>query len=176
MSEQQQRPKPVNYDELYPGRFLKAGQLKNRDVTLRINAVDTEEMPRDDGTKRTRGILSFERTTMQMVLNSTNGQCIKAMFGEVLVEWIGKRITWTPETTKFGRKTVGCIRVAGSPDMDQESMIVEIQMPRKRPIRRTLRRTGGKVPSRPDLADPELPEREPTQDELDAMGDAPPED
>lgn len=142
MSDDHGAPKrPVDYDELFPGRFLKAGLLGGKPVTLRISAVTREPLPQDQGGDRIRGILSFDKTEMQLVLNSTNGQCLKAMFGRLVQDWVGKRVTLQPEQDKFGRDTVDCIRVAGSPDIPDD-IDVEIQLPRKKPRKRTLKRTG----------------------------------
>ena len=84
--------KPVDYDELFPGRFLKAGLFRGRAVTLRITDVDVEPLPQDKGGDKMRGIITFAGTDKQLVLNSTNGQCIRAMFGKGVREWIGKRV------------------------------------------------------------------------------------
>ena len=41
--DQKTLPKPVDWDELYPGRFLKAGEFKGKKPTLTIAAVNIEE-------------------------------------------------------------------------------------------------------------------------------------
>lgn len=148
-TEDKRLPKPVDYDQLFPGRFLKAGLFKGRNVTLTISDVDLEKLPQDNGKERARGILSFKEREMQLVLNHTNGVCIKAMFGRKPMEWIGKRITLCPEKDKFGREVVDAIRVHGSPDLE-ESIDVEIRMPRKKPKMRTLHATGKSSVAAPD--------------------------
>ncbi len=45
-----QRSKPDSYDELFPGRFLKAGLFKGKEVTLRIVEAYQELMPDKKGT------------------------------------------------------------------------------------------------------------------------------
>jgi hypothetical protein len=59
--------KPSTFDELYAGRFLKAGLLGDRKVTLRIRDVELEELQDDDGTPKSKAVLSFERTERQLV-------------------------------------------------------------------------------------------------------------
>ena len=134
------RKKPVDYDELYPGRFLKAGLLAGKHVTLVISAVDTESLPQDDGKLRIRGVISFDGTDKQLVLNSTNGQCLRAIFGRKVQDWVGKRVTFCSESDRFGRETVDAIRVYGSPDLTAD-MTVEINLPRKKPRQRQLHKT-----------------------------------
>ena len=142
------KPAPVDYDELFPGRFLKAGLLKGREVTLTISHIDVERLPQEDGTERDRGVISFAKTEKQLVLNSTNGQCFRAMFGRKLADWVGKRVTLAPERDRLGRELVDCIRVAGSPDLAAD-MTIEIVLPRKKPKPRLLRRTGKARSSQP---------------------------
>jgi len=154
MSNDEERPRPVDYDELFPGRFLKAGLFKGRPVTLTITDVEREKLPQDNGTVRDRGVISFKESKgLQLVLNSTNGQCLKAMFGRNLNDWIGKRVTFAPEKDRFGREVVDAIRVVGSPDIT-DTIAVDIRMPRKKPKTRRLKPTG-KSNSEPANAVPE---------------------
>ena len=159
--------KPQSYDELFPGRFLKAGLFKGKDVTLTIKAVDTESFEQgkdDDGNEKPdkiQGILSFEETPKQLALNSTNGQCIRAMFGtEVQTDWLGKKVTLSPEKTKMydqgsGKmETVDCIRIKGSPDI-KEAFTVTIKLPRKKDTSRRMALTGKKERERQPGEDPE---------------------
>lgn len=131
----------LDYDELFPGRFLKSGQFKGKDVTLTIANVTVEKLPQDNGKPRGRGIISFKQTEMELVLNRTNGECLKAMFGRDTGNWIGKRVTFFPaQIEAFGGQELA-IRVRGSPELAQDIQ-VEVQLPRKRPFRVTLKRTG----------------------------------
>jgi hypothetical protein len=135
--------KPVDYDQLFPGRFLKAGLLGGKAVTLEIVDVDVEALPQDNGKDRVRGVISFRGTDKQLVLNSTNGQCFRAMFGKRVPDWIGKRVTLRPDRDRFGGKVVDCIRIAGSPDI-AEALEVEIALPRKKPRMVRLEKTTTK--------------------------------
>jgi hypothetical protein len=142
MSEDRPHRKPVNYEELYPSRFLKAGLFLGKTPTFTISDVDTEELPQDDGKNKTRGIISFSETKMQIALNSTNGQCLKAMFGVSIKDWIGKKITLCTEKDRDpgGNGMVDCIRIAGSPDIERD-FTTEIKMPRRKPKTRKLTKT-----------------------------------
>src|SRR5579863_4704163 len=88
-------PKPVDWDELYPGRFMKAVDFKGKPVTLTIAEVKIEELVGDKG-PQIKGIVSFEKTEKQLALNRTNGICLKAMFGRRVQEWIGHKVTLYP--------------------------------------------------------------------------------
>jgi hypothetical protein len=116
----------LDYDELFPGRFLKSGEFQGKDVTLKIASIQIEELSDEKGTPnkegvrvRTRGIISFERTKKQLCLNRTNGECLKALWGRKTDDWIGHRVTFFPAVVDaFGEETTA-IRVRGSPDIDK---------------------------------------------------------
>jgi hypothetical protein len=121
--------KPVDWDELYPGRFVKAGELQGKKVTLTMVDIDTEELVDEEGKKKVKGVISFKETPKQIPLNKTNGLCIRAMFGRKLADWNGKRITlfqdkWNGED---------CIRIWGSPDIAADAD-VEVKLPRRKPF------------------------------------------
>lgn len=152
----EEKKRPGSWDEMFPGRFLKAGLFKGKAVTLTIEDVTLEQLPSDKGPDQTRGVLSFKQTPMQLAINKTNGLCLRAMFGKVPAEWVGKRVTFVPELDKFGKETVDAIRIQGSPDLS-EAIGVEIRMPRKKPKTRRLVVTGkGAKP-----ADSQAPDLEP---------------
>lgn len=148
-------PKPVDWDELYPGRFIKVGELKGKQVTLKISDVDLEELVGDKGAQ-TKGVISFEKTPKKLALNKTNGLCLREMFGKKLSEWIGKRITLFPSQWNGE----DCIRIFGSPDIAADKEIT-IALPRKRPFAMTMHKTGPSVKAAPAPASPQ-PDEPPT--------------
>jgi hypothetical protein len=124
--------KPVDWDQLYPGRFIKTGDLLGKNVTLKIASIDLDELEGETG-KKIKGVVSFERTEKQLALNKTNGICLKEMFGRKVQDWVGKRITLMPSLWN-GEE---CIRIYGSPDIP-ESKEITVQLPRKRPMKMTM--------------------------------------
>lgn len=142
MTDHDNTRKPVNYDELFPGRFLKAGLFVGKNTTFTVRDYDVEKLPQDDNKEKTRGIISFRETELQLALNSTNGQCLKAMFGATLANWVGKRVTFCAEKDRDpgGGGMVDAIRVFGSPDIDRD-MSIEVKLPRRKPKTRTLKCT-----------------------------------
>ncbi len=130
-------PKPVDWDELYPGRFIKAGEFKGKKPTLTITDVKIDELVGDKG-PQIKGVISFKETEKQWALNKTNGICLKEMFGRKVQEWVGKRVTlfasmWDGEE---------CIRVWGSPEIPQDRE-VSVSLPRKRPFAMTMHKVNG---------------------------------
>lgn len=129
----------MDFDKLFPGRFLKAGEFQGKAVTMTVTAVVTEELPSDRG-DQTKGIVSFAESKKKLVLNRTNGECIKAMFGRDTDNWIGKRLTLYPAPYEGDI----AIRIKGSPDIES-SMTIEIKLPRKRPYNVTMEKTTKKA-------------------------------
>jgi hypothetical protein len=141
----------MHFDKLYPARFLKAGEFGGKDVTLTISTVALEELEGDTG-KKMKAILGFVGTPKQLVLNKTNGLCLKAMFGAETDAWRGKRVTFFPANISFGDTDLA-IRVRGSPDISA-AISFELKLPRKKGKPVTLARTvNGKAPSSPPPAD-----------------------
>lgn len=129
-------PAPVDWDDLYPGRFLKAADLKGKQVTLRIATVSIEELVGDKG-PQIKGVIGFERTEKQWALNKTNGICLKEMFGKKVQEWVGRRVTLFPSQWDGE----DCLRVWGSPELTSDKQVT-ISLPRKRPFQMTMHKTG----------------------------------
>lgn len=124
--------RPVDWDELYPGRFIKASDLKGKKVTLTMSKVRVEELVGDKGPQM-KGIINFEGKDKALALNKTNGLCLKAMFGRKVQEWVGHKVTLFASTWDGDE----CIRVWGSPEMS-EDRVVTIALPRKRPFDMTM--------------------------------------
>lgn len=131
-------PTPVDWDELYPGRFIKAGEFKGKRPTLTIASVKIEELVGDKG-PQIKGVVTFRETEKAWALNKTNGICLKEMFGRKVQEWIGKRITLFAGTWD-GEE---CIRVWGSPELTEDREVT-VQLPRKRPFKMTMHRVEPK--------------------------------
>jgi len=138
---------PKSYEEMFPGRFLKAGLFCGRDVTLTIAGFERYDSESKDGGVEERVAIAFRETPRQLAVNQTNGQCIKAMFGAPDA-WVGKRVTLYPTTTQLGTETVEAIRVRGSPDLAQD-MTCTVKLKKKRPIQMRLTKTQQTKPAEP---------------------------
>lgn len=131
-----------DYDQLYPGRFMKAGEFKGRAWTMQIEEIRIEELEGEKG-KRDRGILMFKGAKKGLVLNRTNGECLKAMWGRATREWVGKRVTLYPTNVPFGKEMKLAIRIYGSPDIPAD-LTFELKLPKKKAQVVTLKRTEAK--------------------------------
>lgn len=140
----------MDFDKLFPGRFIKAADLNGKEVTLTISAVVTDELIGDKGTE-VKGLVSFAGKKKQLVLNKTNGLCLKQMFGRESDDWVGKRVTIYPTT--FNDEP--CIRVKGSPDIEQD-ISFDLKLPRKAPKATKLVKTKAAVAAPDPVADTEV--------------------
>lgn len=158
----------MNYDDLFPGRFLRSSKFKGKDATLIIKAIRTEKLPGLNGDVL-KGIVAFEKTDLELVLNRTNGECFKAMFGRETDGWIGKRVTlWpAPYTDNMTGEVTTAIRVRGSPDI-ASSITFELRLARKKPTKVTLlKTTTGAAPKNGQAPQPTpAPQPSPPQDDF----------
>jgi len=129
----------MDFDKLFPGRFMKATDFNGKDVTLTISGVVVEELE-GERKKEVKGLISFKETTKALVLNKTNGLCLKAMFGRETDAWVGKRVTLWPAPIQFEDNDIA-IRVRGSPDI-AAPVTFTLKLAKKKPREVTLAKTG----------------------------------
>jgi hypothetical protein len=141
----------LSYDALFPGRFIKAGEMSGKPVTMTIADVYLDHLEGEDGREKPQAIVSFKETKREWALNKTNAQCLLAMWGPDSGDWITKHVTLFAERDASGLSDSGlCLRVKGSPDITK-SVVAEIKLPRRKPQKRTLVPTGnGKAPANVD--------------------------
>lgn len=122
-----------HFDELYPGRFLKAAVLE-RPRTIRILGLRIENLAGDDGEKA-KGVLRYRDASGEgeIVWCRTNAiLTARALGTDDYAEWAGKLITiHNDPSVTFGRERTGGIRVYGSPELTAPRK-VEIKRPRRR--------------------------------------------
>lgn len=105
-------------DLAYPTKYVKAADLKGKDVTVRIVCLESDVLVMQGGKKERKNVLTMEslqgkRLGKQLVLNKTNAKLVASQHGPMIQDWSGKEITLYPTTTKCGREMVECIRVRG---------------------------------------------------------------
>lgn len=128
---------------LHPSRFLKSAEFRGKDVTYTIRSIELEELEDEQGKKKTKGIVGFAETPKLLVINRTNSDCIKGMFGRETDNWVGKRVTFYPAPffDNFTKEHTTAIRVRGSPDI-KESVTVSVHLPRKKATTVKMTKTG----------------------------------
>jgi len=148
---------PKNFDMLYPGRFLKAGTLDGRKVTLTIAKVEHERLEGEKGLEL-KVIVSFVGKDMQLVLAKTNGICLREMFGNLTASWIGKKVTLFEGKVEVAGPMKGkpCIRIWGSPEIEAD-MPIQIKHPKKKAFEMVMHKVEARPGSAPPPAQPTPP-------------------
>lgn len=166
--------KPTDWDECYPGRFLKAGELKGINeeearakgrpadpqarVTLTIDSVDFYMLEGKKG-KEKKCVIAFAPRQREkedgepgklMSLNKINGLCLKAIFGRDPQQWVGKRVTVYPDIVREAGAMKGdpCVRIWGSPHLAND-LDVSIALRKRSPYTMTMHRVGNAPTSSP---------------------------
>lgn len=110
-----------NFDHLhllFPSNYLKAGDLRGRDVTVTIAKVEPRhELRKSDGKNEEVEELPVvyfkEGSGKGLVLNKTNATSIAKLHGNRPSQWVGKQITlFATEVRAFG-DVHECIRIRG---------------------------------------------------------------
>ncbi len=140
--------KIVDWDQLYPGRFWKAGLLApDEKKVLVVSEVHVEPLETEKGIKE-KGVITFEGEKLQMPLNKTNGICLREMFGRVPYKWAGHRFaifsgTWANEP---------CVRIWGSPELTEDKAVT-IELPKRKPFVLVMHAMGAQKPAAQRPAD-----------------------
>lgn len=158
---------------LHPSRFLKSQEFQGKDVTYTIKSIVLEELEDENAQKKVKGLMTFEETPKALVINRTNSDCIKGMFGRETNNWIGKRVTLFPEPffNRMTKEHTTAIRVRGSPDI-KEATTVTVALPRKKPVQMKMSKTSGKASTGP-LSGDALADELAAIDELISSGESP---
>jgi hypothetical protein len=116
---------PKSILDPYASKWLKAEDLQGKPWQLMIDQVTFEEVGGDDEEKRIQTVLYFRKTDKRLGLNVTNAKSVEEVCGTADPEHLpGRTIEIYPTTTRFGKKTVPCIRVRapGTKGQDQPRM------------------------------------------------------
>ncbi len=138
---------PASFAELYPGRFLNAADLGTNRPTVTIERVWIETLEGEQGAQE-KVIISFAGKKKAYVLPKINAISIAKMFGNDVKAWKGKRIVLYVTADLMALRGEPCVRVWGSPDIERD-LPVEWKPAKRKPVRWTLRATGGKPASAP---------------------------
>jgi hypothetical protein len=101
---------PKTVSELYPSKWLKAGDLGGRAVAVTIAGVTVETFRQPDGGERAAAVLDFSRATKRLILNKTQcGQLTGVVGSERLADWPGQTIRLAPASAPNGKPTIAIL-------------------------------------------------------------------
>ena len=94
--------------DAFPSNWLKAADLNNRTIKVKIDNVIFEEIGQN---KDKKPVLYFEKVKKGLILNKTNATEIAATHGETMEGWTGKEIELFSMMVPFQGQNVPSIRV-----------------------------------------------------------------
>jgi hypothetical protein len=100
----------MQFDELYPSKFLRASDLAGGPLPVTIGGVTRENIGGEQ-----KVIMTFATGEKALILNKTNGRAVSKLFGTNTANWIGKTITLVPTMVDFKGESVEGIRVRTTP-------------------------------------------------------------
>ena len=96
----------MDINTAFPGNYLKAADLKGRQVPVTIERVEMEDVGGDH-----KPVVYFQGAERGLVLNKTNASIISDMYGSETNQWGNKRIVLYPARVEFQGRLVDAIRV-----------------------------------------------------------------
>ena len=93
------------------GSFLKTEDLQGRPVRVLIEEVGVQDVKGEHGVER-KLVAKFAGKDKGLILNQTNCELLEQIIGsDDYDQWAGNTVVLYPTTTKFGNKTVPCLRI-----------------------------------------------------------------
>ena len=94
--------------DAFPSNYLKAADLQNRTVKLKIDKIIFEEVGQE---KDKKPVVYFTDVKKGLVLNKTNATTIGSVHGQEFEGWTGKEIELFEQMVPFQGQNVAAIRV-----------------------------------------------------------------
>ena len=95
-------------NDAFPSKYLKAADLDNRTIKVKIDRVVFEEIGQN---KDRKPVIYFAGTEKGLVLNKTNAEQIGSVAGQEMDAWSGKDIELFSQMVPFQGQSVAAIRV-----------------------------------------------------------------
>jgi hypothetical protein len=99
----------MNINAAFPSKYIKAAEVPEEGVTLKVANVDVEDV---DGKGSRKPVVYFRKAKKGLVLNVTNSKKIAQLLGTAETdEWVDRSVTLYRSETEYAGETVDCIRV-----------------------------------------------------------------
>ena len=100
----------MKVSDAFPSKWLRADDVGDRPIPVTIADVRQEEVGDDQ-----RMVLYVEGQSRGIILNKTNANRIKELYGNDTDDWVGERVALYTELVSFQGKTTNSIRVREAP-------------------------------------------------------------
>ena len=98
-------------DDVFPSKYLKAGDLNGKPFTATIVSAPIETLKTPDGKEDPKTVLYFRGAKKTLPLNRTNWDSVADICGGDTDDWPGHKVELYPTTTEMKGKVVDCIRI-----------------------------------------------------------------
>jgi hypothetical protein len=117
----------ANIDDFYPSKFLRASDLKGKEITVTIDRVEAEEFEQD-GVKRPKPVVHFRNSGIKpLVCNKTNCSRLATALGDKDTDaWAGKQVRLYPDMEEFRGQVHEVVRVRRAPPPIGEDLNDEV--------------------------------------------------
>ncbi len=135
----------MDYRAGFTGDYISAPELEGKTPTLSMREIKLEDVAEikngvETGKTKKKWVIYLGKLDRGWILNRTNAEALKEMFGCDVDAWVNKRVTLHTQMVQVGpRKELG-IRVKGSPDIQQDVTFM-LTLPKKKPIPYKLEKT-----------------------------------
>ena len=103
----------MNINDAYPSNYLRASDLKGRNLPVVIDRIEQEKVGND-----TKMVLYFQNKSKGMILNKTNANNIAALYSPETDAWAGRQLVIFEAMVDFKGQTVPALRVRGPQPKD----------------------------------------------------------
>ena len=103
----------MNINDAYPSNYLRASDLKGRNIPVVIDRIEQEKVGND-----TKMVLYFQNKSKGMILNKTNANNIAALYSPETDAWAGRQLIIFEAMVDFKGQTVPALRVRGPQPKD----------------------------------------------------------
>jgi len=104
----------MNINDAYPSNYLRASDLKGRNIPVVIDRIEQEKVGNDN-----KMVLYFQNKSKGMILNKTNANNIAALYSPETDVWAGRQLIIFEAMVDFKGQTVPALRVRGPQPKDQ---------------------------------------------------------
>ncbi len=101
----------MKMSEEFPSKYLKAADLKGREVRVTMQNCEREEVGKKDGVADIKPVLYFKGNDKGVVLNKTNATVIGDFYGDDTDDWYDQPVILYSVMTEFGGKATPGLRV-----------------------------------------------------------------
>lgn len=111
----------MNVEQLFPSKYIKAGDLNGGEPQLTIRDVVIEDLVEGEQ----RPVMYFAGATKGLVLNRTNAATVAAVYGDETDNWKGREVVLFAATTQFKAQMVPCVRLripVAAPNVPQQAV------------------------------------------------------